>query len=192
MTPSTNTTRIALPAVLADASQEIIAKASRHLSRIWNWLQGQQESPATGQTLSLEGAGSLPQVVKPSRNEERSRTAAPSLPLNAFQDLLTKTAQQLSRIWHWFQQRQKDRAAGRSLRLEDTVSLGQKRFVAVVSVDGQRFLIGVGTSEISMLAPLQEETSFSQVLQEKTAVGKAKSAVPARRKAKEIGAKACA
>ena len=192
ITLSEKTTRIALSSVLLDASKDIFAKTSRQLSRIWHWLQGQQEAPVTGQTLSLERTDSLPQGLKPSGNEGRARTAVPSLPMNVIQDIFAKTSRQLFRIWHRFQQRQKERAAERSLRLEDTVSLGQKRFVAVVSVDGQRFLIGVGTSEISMLAPLQAETSFAHVLQETTAKAKTKNASPARRKTKEMGEKACA
>lgn len=83
----------------------------------------------------------------------------------------------LSHCWKRVKQLQNSRATRRSLRLEETVALGQKRFVAVIKVDGQRFLIGVG-SEISLLASFQPEPPFAQVLQESEA-----DAVGARTKA---------
>jgi len=91
---------------------------------------------------------------------------------NIFQEL----GQLLSRTWKRFQQ-QRMRGASRSLRLEESVSLGQKRFVAVVKVDGQRFLIGV-SSEITMLTPLNRETKFAKALQ-KPASGPATTGIEA-------------
>ena len=40
------------------------------------------------------------------------------------------------------------------LRVSETISLGEKRFVAIVSVEGREFLIGGGASGMSLLAPL--------------------------------------
>jgi flagellar biogenesis protein FliO len=45
-------------------------------------------------------------------------------------------------------------AATRRLRVAETMSLGEKRFVSIVSVDGREFLIGGGTSGVSLLAQL--------------------------------------
>ncbi|HTV16385.1 MAG TPA: flagellar biosynthetic protein FliO [Acidobacteriaceae bacterium] len=42
----------------------------------------------------------------------------------------------------------------KQLRVAETISLGDKRFVAVVHVDGQKFLIGGGTSGVSLLTQL--------------------------------------
>jgi len=71
----------------------------------------------------------------------------------------------LSRAWQQLQQQQKRRLAGRSLRLEESISLGQKRSIAVIRLDNQRFLIGV-SSEISLLASLETETDFGKALME--------------------------
>jgi flagellar biosynthesis chaperone FliJ len=171
--------------------KDILAKASRHLGRIWHWLQERYETRASGGARRSENTASLRQNMKPSRNKKTTRTAVPSVPVNVGKDLLANAFRHLGRIWQWLQERQKARAGERSLRLEETVSLGQKRFVAVVKVDGQRFLIGVGTSEISMLAPLQPETSFAQALQESTAKGKSPNAIPAKLTT-AIGATRCA
>jgi flagellar biogenesis protein FliO len=43
-----------------------------------------------------------------------------------------------------------------SLRLLETISLGEKRFVAVLEFEGQRFLIGVTTQSISLLRSFGE------------------------------------
>jgi len=45
-------------------------------------------------------------------------------------------------------------SATKRLRVSDTVTLGEKRFVAIVTVEGREFLIGGGTSGISLLAHL--------------------------------------
>jgi hypothetical protein len=42
------------------------------------------------------------------------------------------------------------------LRLAETVSLGEKRFVAIIHVEGRKFLIGGGTSGVSLLTQLDE------------------------------------
>jgi hypothetical protein len=44
--------------------------------------------------------------------------------------------------------------ATKRLRISETVSLGEKRFVAIVKVEGREFLIGGGTAGMSLLAQL--------------------------------------
>ena len=50
----------------------------------------------------------------------------------------------------------------RHLRLVETVSLGEKRFVAIVAVRGGEFLIGGGASSVSLLARLEDERDLSE------------------------------
>jgi hypothetical protein len=59
----------------------------------------------------------------------------------------------LVRTWDWIHAKYALSATKR-LRVTDTVTLGEKRFVAIVSVEGREFLIGGGTSGISLLANL--------------------------------------
>ena len=42
----------------------------------------------------------------------------------------------------------------RRLCVAETISLGEKRFVALLTIDGQEFLIGGGTAGVSVLATL--------------------------------------
>jgi hypothetical protein len=50
------------------------------------------------------------------------------------------------------------------LRVAETVSLGEKRFVAVVQVDGRHFLLAGGPTNIALLAQLDTQENFGEVL----------------------------
>jgi hypothetical protein len=62
----------------------------------------------------------------------------------------------LKRAWSTLQNKYKVTTTKR-LRLAETISLGEKRFVAIVSVEGREFLIGGGISGMSLLAQLGSE-----------------------------------
>jgi hypothetical protein len=59
----------------------------------------------------------------------------------------------LARTWEWMHAKY-TLSATKRLRVTDTVALGEKRFVAIVSIEGREFLIGGGTAGISLLAHL--------------------------------------
>ena len=70
----------------------------------------------------------------------------------------------LVRAWGWLQSKYAQRPTKR-LRVAETVSLGEKRFVSIVVVEGREFLIGGGTSGVSLLAHLSStKESVSPVL----------------------------
>src|SRR5258705_11713720 len=74
----------------------------------------------------------------------------------------------LARTWgvlQWIMQRAKAQQARRNLRVCENVSLGDKRFVAVVQVDQERFLIGGSSSSVSLLARLPEAKAFAADLE---------------------------
>ena len=48
--------------------------------------------------------------------------------------------------------------------MAETVSLGEKRFVAVVQVDGRHFLLAGGPTNIALLAQLDTKDAFEDVL----------------------------
>jgi hypothetical protein len=54
--------------------------------------------------------------------------------------------------------------AAKQLKLVESVSLGEKRFVAVVHADGRRFLVGGGASGVSLLAQLEESPKSTENL----------------------------
>jgi flagellar biogenesis protein FliO len=69
-----------------------------------------------------------------------------------------------SRVWGWLQARQVARSSSTRLRVAETVSLGEKRFVAVVQVDGRHFLLAGGPTNIVLLAQLDAKDAFEDVL----------------------------
>ena len=66
--------------------------------------------------------------------------------------------QKLQLGWHWLQVNSKVRmqTKSRRLRVSETVSLGEKRFVSIVEVDGTSFLIGGGSGNVSLLTQLAD------------------------------------
>jgi flagellar biogenesis protein FliO len=81
----------------------------------------------------------------------------------ALRSLRAKTGL-LSRFRAWIEARRLTRCSDRRLRVAETVSLGEKRFVAVVQVDGRHFLLAGGPANIVLLAQLQAEDDFQAVL----------------------------
>lgn len=58
------------------------------------------------------------------------------------------------------------RRAARQLRLCESVSLGEKRVVAVIQYEGQKFLVGGGAHGVNLLARLGAGPDFSELLTE--------------------------
>ncbi|HUI83865.1 MAG TPA: flagellar biosynthetic protein FliO [Candidatus Binatia bacterium] len=54
----------------------------------------------------------------------------------------------------------------RRLQLCESVSLGEKRLIAVVQYDTQKFLVGGSTHSVNLLARLGEGQDFSELLTE--------------------------
>ena len=72
----------------------------------------------------------------------------------------------LSQVWSWVQTRYKLSSTKR-LRVGEIASLGEKRFVAIVTVEGREFLIGGGSAGVSMLTPLGAASEAAQPIQGK-------------------------
>lgn len=70
----------------------------------------------------------------------------------------------ITKAWKWIWQQQISRSNVSRLRLENSISLGQKRFAAVIEVQGMRFLVGGGASNVELLARLDSEAGFGKVL----------------------------
>jgi hypothetical protein len=70
----------------------------------------------------------------------------------------------LTRGWAWLKKNNKF-AVTKQLRVAETVSLGDKRFVSVIQVDGQKFLIGGGSSGITLLTQLGAAETAGNALQ---------------------------
>ncbi len=71
----------------------------------------------------------------------------------------------LTVVWNWTQQKLRSQGKKR-LRVCESVSLGEKRFVAVIQVDGEQFLVGGSSSSVATLAHLERPREFSSVFQQ--------------------------
>ncbi len=75
-------------------------------------------------------------------------------------------------ILHWWQRLWNSlpalrvRKAPRRLRLRESLSLGEKRVVAVIQYESQQFLIGGSAHSVNLLARLGESPDFSELLAE--------------------------
>ena len=59
--------------------------------------------------------------------------------------------------WTWLERKRTQQLASRRLRVAETISLGEKRFVSIVQVDGAQFLIGGAAGSVSLLAVLDKQ-----------------------------------
>jgi hypothetical protein len=75
----------------------------------------------------------------------------------------------LAGAWKWLRRQVSSRHTRRRLRVCETVSLGEKRFVAVIDVDGERFLVGGASSSLVTLARLEPSREFAAVLKRRWA-----------------------
>jgi flagellar biogenesis protein FliO len=69
----------------------------------------------------------------------------------------------LIQTWNWSRRKLKSHQVRKRLRVCETISLGEKRFVAVIQVDGEQFLVGGSSSSVSTLAHLERRQEFSDV-----------------------------
>jgi flagellar biogenesis protein FliO len=81
------------------------------------------------------------------------------------QSLLIKTWSGLK----WVIRRAKAQQARKNLRVCESVSLGEKRFVAIIQVDEEKFLIGGSSSAVSLLTRLQETKSLASAFDREAA-----------------------
>ena len=80
----------------------------------------------------------------------------------------------LQSAWKWMDQSYTRQRLSKRLKIAETVSLGEKRFVSILQVDGAQFLIGGTANSISLLAtmgPSSEvpESDFADVLRRRSA-----------------------
>jgi hypothetical protein len=67
------------------------------------------------------------------------------------------------RIWAAIESRRATQRR-RTLRVVETVAMGEKRFVAILQVEEQRFLVGGGSAGVSLLAKLDAAPDFAAAL----------------------------
>ena len=77
----------------------------------------------------------------------------------------------LRALGSWLRDKRIASLTKKRLHLAESVSLGEKRFIAIVKVDGQDFLLAASPSNICLLAQLLPSESFGEALQKQTVPG---------------------
>lgn len=131
--------RLVAPPAPQPAAAEQIQPGTSPLKRAWTWLK---EKNAAAAAKNLEISGALPIE---GGSEPRPE---PKQALRPFSSSL------LVRGWSWLQEKS-GASPTKRLRVADFTALGEKRFVALVKVEGREFLIGGGASGVSLLTKLE-------------------------------------
>jgi flagellar biogenesis protein FliO len=87
------------------------------------------------------------------------------LPGNYPNRLLLSIRKVLPVVLGWISVQRTSRSSPKRLRVTESVSLGEKRFVAVVHVDGLQFLVGGSATSVALLAQLNPIEKFSNSLE---------------------------
>jgi hypothetical protein len=145
---------------------------------------GLEKKPEKKQRPARRPARKLKTEPVQARKSNRKRKPEPEPDPNSFHSLLRDTAKRnvgvnsierpaestfrpwldmaprgplsgLARIWSWLHSKY-TKSAGKRLRLSEVVSLGDKRFVALVKVEDREFLVGGAASGVSLLAQLEK------------------------------------
>ena len=61
----------------------------------------------------------------------------------------------LRSAWSWLERRRSAHFAARRLHVTETLSLGEKRFVSIIEVDGTQYLIGGSAENVQLLTRLE-------------------------------------
>ena len=67
----------------------------------------------------------------------------------------------LKNLWQWVRRAARVRKS-RRLRVCETLSLGERRFLAVIEFDRQEFLVGGSGNSLELLARLQDGTVITE------------------------------
>ncbi len=75
----------------------------------------------------------------------------------AFVSILRPLTAHAVTAWKWLEHKRTQQLATRRLKVAETISLGEKRFVSILQVDGAQFLIGGAAGNVSLLAILNQK-----------------------------------
>ena len=95
-----------------------------------------------------------PHDAQPATKPVFAFISAPSLRRGSSFNVVRDAIATARRGWQWLALHKAARMDHGRLRVTDRISVGEKSYVCVVEVDGQRFLIGGAQATLSLLAEL--------------------------------------
>jgi hypothetical protein len=121
-------------------------------------------------------------LVAPATHLNHSRPFGETLALTA-----RHVVEEISRAWIWLQSQKAARLSSKRLHVIETVSLGEKRSVAVLQIDNQQFLVSSSPTGVTLLASLDVSKSFGDVLKQAPGPPKALSKPRIRKSKRSVG-----
>jgi hypothetical protein len=136
-----------------------------------NKTTGFEKRPDSGASTSPSMGCALETVVLDQNHDDRQLAAAGTEREGSLRERPLSRGLRRDAIlgwltWAWkFARRQLvSRQSRKRLRVCESVSLGEKRFIAVIEVDGEQFLVGGASSSVATLARLEPSQEFSELL----------------------------
>lgn len=74
--------------------------------------------------------------------------------------LLQAMGNHVRAAWRWLERRRSAHFAARRLHVTETLSLGEKRFVSIIEVDGTQYLIGGSAENVQLLTRLEAQEAM--------------------------------
>jgi transcriptional regulator of heat shock response len=78
--------------------------------------------------------------------------------------LIQNGVEDVRELFRYLRKNVKIQPSKKRLRVCESVSLGEKRFIAVVQLDGKEFLVGGAPNSLSLLASVGQQATFLDVL----------------------------
>lgn len=135
------------------------------LDRDWSWLTAQAEPTAARRipaSPKLRIKIKLPSFFRPAQPAQAARPVQLAKAVQAARQVRPASGL-LGQIVGWLRSKYAMSVTKR-LRVSEIVSLGEKRFVAVVCLEGREFLVGGGASGVSLLTSLGSPVEAAQPL----------------------------
>jgi flagellar biogenesis protein FliO len=89
--------------------------------------------------------------------QDRARVEQRQLQLSA---LLATVSTRMRQAWQWLERKRTEQFTSRRLRVAETMSLGEKRFVSIVQVDGVEMLLGGSPGNVALLKVLEPKSAL--------------------------------
>lgn len=87
---------------------------------------------------------------------EGAASSGQAAPMLGSQRLLRSVAEMSRNVYAWLKAKREVQLRSKRLLVAETVSLGEKRFVSIVKVDGMEFLVGGSASNVCLLTELRQ------------------------------------
>ena len=154
---------------LTQLPSQLSSKPSIDATIAADWEEiAELDSPIRTQEMSCEPEAS--RSIRPSATKETSSIVKePAITLGPAETQQSprpaNSKNWLAKAWHWSRKNVKVRQTKKRLKVCETVSLGEKRFVAVIQVDEEQFLVGGAAGSVATLARLESSEGFPDMLQ---------------------------